>query len=187
MAFVDTLDLKLEPNGHIKCLDCKTYWCKHLQACVLDNSDSELIWEDPKSDVILEVPMIPTHNQWARMSLITTDLPTPTYEVNYVDADTGALHELGFLHPGEGRGVLRSMMFDWFTGFVDPREIACRASSHKFVQQMQWEEDMKKGGSRQMAQLWCAWQSRSCLNCTWSTPDPDLIPDASDPANKPKW
>lgn len=174
------------PNGHIECNSCHTYWCGHIEAFVKDHADAETMWgiiDEARSErnyQHIELPVVPTANIWAELSLTFTDLPGNPMQVNLV-RDGGQVYEIGFTHPGEGRLVLRSMVFDWFATHVYTENLKCEKVSHGFNQEMLWVKDMKAGGASRAAQFWSVWLKGGCLGCVagdanWSA---DLIPDPS--------
>lgn len=170
-------------NGHLKCDICDTYWCKHIQAVVTRNEDSpSIFWNAELPSRRIAVPMMPTTNQWAEVTLEpAVELRSLSYEVILpeTDARTGdpELHFLGYIHPGEGRMILRSMIYDWFRGHVDVENLECKSRGHKLTQQNRWITDLADP-QRSAAQLWSVWTTGTCLGCSFTTDGiDDLIPD----------
>jgi hypothetical protein len=173
-------------NGHLNCHACGQYWCEHINKSIVENEDSKVLFFKPDNaalgSVDVEVPMMPTSNQWAHVTLEPAqDFPGLAFEVILPETDArnsdGELHMLGYLHPGEGRYVIRSMIYDWFRGEVPLETLKCSSRSHKFMQQMRWEQDMADE-HKQVAQLWSVWTTGSCLACSFNTDGlDDLIPD----------
>lgn len=174
-----------EDNGHLRCDEDKTYWCAHIEFGVRNGLDVEFIWNyldrfESNEWLPIEVPMVPNHNQWAAVHLSIRKIGgMPVLNVNLLQPNGDDEVFLGFLANGEGRLVLRSMVYDWFRGVVDVDSLKCMSRSHKFVEQMKWQDDMKDE-QRGPAQLWSVWQTGNCLSCTYdaSSGIDDLIPDA---------
>jgi hypothetical protein len=187
-------DALIEPlnNGHLKCSLDATYWCKHIESAIKDSKDANAIWELEQYAttewIPLEIPIIPTSNQWAPVRLTLCKINSvPMISVVYPGPSADQSNFLGYISEGEGRMIIRSMVWDWFQGAVDPTSIECKSPSHKFAQQMRWERDMQDERSM-VAQFWSVWSTSACLGCTFDSSvatDPDLIPD--DPKTASPW
>lgn len=167
-------------NGHLKCDEHDSVWCKDIEMIVRAGGDSAFIWNQHPESQMVEVPIIPTANLWAQISLTRGDnAKVKMYKVIYM----GTGDFIGFAHPPEARDILRSMMLDWFIGTKEATvEKGCSAAGHGYKQTIRWHTDM---GSRATAipQLWSVWATGQCLGCTF-TQDPDLVPDPG-PARTP--
>jgi hypothetical protein len=181
-----TYDFMAMPNGHIACEVCSaSLWCEHIEQMIKANGDAGVIFEDftpgGVEDLRIEVPMFPTSNLWQPVVLT----PHKKITAYFVDLDVdSASYELGFLNPGEGRVVLRSMVLSWFAGMVETSTLQCKSKSHGFPAQKAWEQNMKDEGARALS-LFAVWQQGTCPHCLRQLNDPDLVPDAGDGGKKP--
>lgn len=173
-------------NGHLMCEDCGTYWCLHVEKAVKESQDTAWIWEENYPDPVqLEVPIIPTSNLWATVLLEKPDRPASMmYRVEYHMVVTGDGVFIGFIHPSEGRSVLRSMLLDWFTGTQAQDNMDCKSRGHGFNQITRLQRDMNNPSLR-VAQQWSIWATGKCLGCTYdSDKSADLVPDVA-PSHSP--
>lgn len=166
-------------NGHLECTKDKTYWCDHISDSVQRDLDVEPFWKQAELIVttFMEVPIIPTANLWDRVRLDTIG-KIQGFSVVQIGAHGEREDFIGFIHPGEGRRILRTMLFDWFAGNVD-ENIECDSKAHSYAAQMRWEAD-GKNHIKSLAQRWSAWYTGSCLFCSsgGSNDFSDLVPDA---------
>jgi hypothetical protein len=175
---VSTESVVAKANGHLMCEECNTYWCIHVEQAVRDNEDAFIIWEDYAQPQQLEIPIVPTSNLWATVVLTAPINPkSKIYKVEYSFDTISETHHLGYIHPSEGRNVIRSMVLDWFVGTQAPDVKECDAPGHGYKQTVRFNEDMKKSGTR-IIQQWSIWATSKCLGCTFAIDDnKDLVPD----------
>lgn len=192
------------PNGHVKCDTCEEYWCKHIKRMLMENLDAASLWEEfnvefdkSKPIIKIKVPMKPQSGQWVRVTLENAFLAYPSMRVTFSSKGitpilhssiTREEHFIGFIHPSEGRMVIRSMVYDWFRGNVadnvgSVEANLCTSGSHKYRQELQWGKDMNT--DNRLAQLWSVFMTGYCLACNgvdlsgevkdgW---DDDLVPE----------
>lgn len=181
------------PNGHIKCEDDQKYWCEHVQGVIIQSLDAESLWEeftDNPAGIEIEVPMVPSSNLWARVTLQDAEQKYACRQViwdsSVVPWLTGTLtgpssrvdqpNFIGYLLPGEGRMVIRNMMFDWFKGLGEIG-VTCSSSSHGYKEEREWIKAINNS-VRKWGELWSVYTTGFCLDCNptggWSD---DLIPE----------
>lgn len=179
------IDFWVMLNSHIQCGEDNSYWCEHIASALEANVDAEELWIQLATGIIenkevhMDIPMIPTVNQWARIALVLDEaFKTPAYEVVYIGPGEDKTNSVGHIHPGEGRMIIRSMIFDWFRSMVTVENLSCQSSSHKYAAQMQWEKDIKNP-KRKPAQEWSVWSSTNCLTCAagGNASFDDLVPE----------
>ncbi len=170
-------------NGHLLCENCGTYWCLHVEQVVKDGEDADPIWDAYPNTQRIEVPIIPTSNLWAPVLLMQpTDAKAKMYKLDY-QFDLTTWSNMGFIHPGEGRSILRSMILEWFTGTQADDAKECESAGHGYHQTLKYEADMKHPALK-IAQQWSIWATGRCIGCTFQS-SPDLVPDAG--ANASPW
>lgn len=156
-------------------------WCTHIEGAVRDNADSEAIFDANEELGFLEIPMFPSLNLWARVRL-ALNVKLEAYKV-YMDWDGNPPTDsnfLGFLHHGEGRMVIRSMILNFFEGEVNLSSLACKSSAHKMRQEIDWQKSLNDPNKR-IPQLWSVYQNGACIACTMSAGEwADLVPDAGE-------
>lgn len=170
-------------NGHIECGNCHEQWCTDIFNALVANADGDDLWNNLEESYEMDIPMIPTRAQWARVVL------EPSYrfktlrvfEVNLLPPDVSDLADttfVGHIHLGEGRIVIRSMIFDWFRSNVEVESLRCESSSHKYSAQMLWEQD-EKNPEKASAQYWSVWAVGACLTCAAGVNSAfdDLVPE----------
>lgn len=173
-------------TGFLDCVVCRDFWCDHIQSLVTSNADSQAIWNPDLGGALptqlVEIPVVPSAALWTTATL-TLMSKLGAYKVTF---EEGAFEQfLGFIHPGEGRLILRSMMIEWFYGHVDSSELRCPMSSHSFPSQLRWDKDMMQRRTA-FAQLFSVWSNQKCLGClgTSVTNFDDVVPEA-DPRGGP--
>ena len=118
----DVVSVEPQRNGHLLCDFHSTYWCPHVESVVRGGQDSEWIWDQHPESQMIEVPIIPTANLWAQVGLTRgDDRKIKMYRVLYIADDKPDNVEglfIGFIHPPEGRDILRSMILDWFLSLI---------------------------------------------------------------------
>lgn len=168
-------------DGNIVCQACPSTpnWCMHIELLTIENGDANPIWEMGELLWSIQIPLFPTANLWTRASLKYVT-KVDAYAVGISTDEATENIQMGYLHRGEGRNVIRQMILDWFDGqFGRSTTLTCMSSSHKPFQELQWQEAMKDD-NRRIKNLWSVWDTHSCIACSVS-PDAfdDLVPDGS--------
>jgi hypothetical protein len=169
---------------HITCLECDQVWCAHLANITRENLDTEFIWGEENAELVLrqsiQVPIVPTMSMWAEVTLTLND----RLKAYMVEFDSVFI---GFIHRGEGRGVLRSMMIDWFRG-TDFAAKECIQIGHSYKAQMVWQRDMQPNANegRKFSQQWSVFTTGRCLVCNGEADDfSDLAPEDDKQSRSP--
>lgn len=182
--------------GRNNLLICDTHkgndWCPHIEKVITENLDSQFFdTQANMTGVTIPVPLIPTADQWAIVLFGELVEKVHAYKV-YFRADSESsfnideLPFLGFFSLGEGRAVLRGMVYDYFRGELararaEKIKIQCNQASHSYKQELQWQKDMKPNATadRRLLQLWSVLNANACLGCAnkVDTEEEDLIPD----------
>lgn len=131
---MDSITLSSVMSGHLKCHECETeIWCSHIAAVVSNLGDAPSFFNEENynaGDFRVMIPAFPTRNIFVEAECAyRADLPD-TLEVSFFDKNNN-LYRLGFMHPGEARNTLRSMLFDWFTAEFATVKLECHAGTHK--------------------------------------------------------
>lgn len=150
-------------------------WCKHLEEVVSKNLDGENNLVYHLTEIL--VPIFPSFDLW---TMVHTD-PTEVAggKKMYVGMPGNSKPTfLGFLMPGEGRGVIRGALLSWATPQYDPKTIQCGSRLHGPA--------AEKSSAKQMADdqmkfilIWSLVTQGLCLDCHTkiTTHDPSVIPD----------
>lgn len=181
-------------DGHLACSahQGKT-WCHEMEQCIKENDDALLIWPqnvEPASGMTLAVPIIPSKDQWADCILELKE-NVRAYKIWFKAAHIhgfASLEELmfiGFLHRGEGRAVVRSILLDylrmqWEVGVkAGSKHLLCANKLHSFKAQMAYEQNIV-GHQSALVETWSILNTGNCLTCVEGSVDDfdDLIPDA---------
>lgn len=173
-------------NGHLLCDFHNTYWCIDIEEMVKSGSDAELVWMNYPDPMQLEVPIIPSSNLWTTVLLTKPENARSTmYRVEFFQTVGTEGVFIGFLHPSEGRNVLRMMILDWFSGTQAPEKLICQSRGHGYSQNQRLVHDMKYP-ALWIAQQWSMWRTGKCLGCTFDANDnKDLVPDDARPTWNP--
>jgi len=175
--------LTWQPNGHIKCETDQKYWCKHISIALKENLDAESLWNEFISDqdglpFQIEIPVNPDKNLWATVILNNAKLAYPGMTVIYYETGrerkspilhtslvgSESEHFVGYIHPGDGRMIVRTMLINWFKGNVPVKNLHCTSGSHKYSQEMIWEADVADE-SKKWFQYWCCYTTGHCISC----------------------
>jgi hypothetical protein len=180
--------LTVDGNGYILCNSDQTYWCSHIEQAVRNAQDTPYLaslleverGHTPPLEHMMAVPMFPTHNLWDDVVLEPRPLGNSGAWAWAVMQYTpqGDREFRGFISEGEGRLVVRSMLFDHFAQ-QDMSTLECNSGTHGLVQERAWQNAMKDAGAR-TASLYCVSRTQKCLACRAALADPaapDLIPD----------
>lgn len=181
------VDFKVTRSGNLECQSCPSapIWCEHQAEMINANADAEQLWEfmdQDLGDYEFEIPIFPTLNMWGHVYM-GSQMKVGARKLFFAPPPEAITHAnemifIGFIHPSEGRTVIRSMILDWFTGWAREEDLQCRSTGHSVRQQFQWEKMMTT--NKRTANLWSVWVSKACPACQiqdWS----DLIPDVDPP------
>jgi hypothetical protein len=173
-------------DGQLICEEDHTYWCEHIEQLVRSGGDVELIWGEYPARQLVEVPVMPTANLWAPCHLTPNEnQQIKSYRVGFETDPAVETEFIGFIHPSEGRAVLREMILDWFIGTKEPYVGRCPARGHGFKETVRWNSDMENRVTA-VPQYWSVWATQKCLGCTFDMAgNADLVPDA--PASNNVW
>ena len=171
-------------------------WCEDIQFLVSGNHDALLLWgtegnEPDLTGALLSLPLVPTRDTWGDVSF---GQPTSegSYPVYYHATFIGSASEerpfIGFFSRGEGRSVLRGMLYNWYANFYEqlPKKYKeCRATTHGYKAQMIWDKDMRsKSVEKTLPQTWSVFATSKCVTCaSGDTMDDfdDVVPDDTKP------
>jgi hypothetical protein len=174
-------------DGTIVCLDDKMTWCEHLELLLKSGYDSKILfaeeahWHGSK----VMVPMIPKEDLWIELragkvtdhGAVAFDLVDPNRPLVNGLLD---LQFLGFINPdeGEGRAVLREMVYDWFRANVTPRDLKCAVSAHSFREEMIVQKNLQSPGMA-FPESFSLWATKNCLQCRKNIASifDDMVPD----------
>lgn len=148
--------------------------CAHVRDLLREGSDW-MILGAPEAELVgmkVPIPLIPKYDIWTWVKFTERIESVMAYKIQlYITKDKGSARTieetyLGFLHRGEGRLVIRSMIIDWFRGSVEVDRLRCESTSHGFRQEQRWRKDTFGDlGDDAFAQWWSVWQSGFCLDC----------------------
>lgn len=166
--------LKLLDDGSIRCLVCELNWCPHTEGSVTNRLDSEIIWDFvnwARKSLLVEIPVFPSEGFWE-----SVDLRPDKGTIKRMHIQWPATGEwLGFLNPGEGRGIIRELMIDFVRSKVSPNTI-CPAGHHSVEAEAVWQADQKT--NRRHIQMWSLFKTGWCLYCRrYNGTSSDLIPN----------
>lgn len=175
-------DGKLNCSGH-RNVD----FCPHIQHIITEHEDFSLIAapDSEWSGQLVVVPLVPKHGVWANVRIGDLHEATHAYKIELtVQTDPVKREFLGFLQKGEGRAVIRSMIWAWFQSNILPtRSIyKCRSTAHKFRQEQRWNMHTQHGAPLEdtFAEFWTVWQTGFCLYCNSAMKAlDDAIPDST--------
>lgn len=179
--------LVVESNGFILCKSDSTYWCSHIELAVRRGEDTPYLaslLEVERGHVPpivhpMSVPMFPTHNLWEDVNLEPTAIGnggTWAWAVTRYDGQ-GNKEFIGFIGEGEGRLVVRTMLFDNFAQ-VDTSSLECKNPTHGLIQEREWKKAIQDSQGA-TAQYYSVARSGKCLACRARLADPnaeDLVP-----------
>lgn len=164
-------------------------FCDHIEACISIHADAGLLTapDVEKTGIKIKIPIAPRQDQWAWVKF--GDLHEATHAYKLYLQVAGTKHDerfLGFIQRGEGRAVIRSMIYDWFRSNIEVDGLSCSATSHKFRQENTWQKNIKLGGAIQLAEYWSVFINKMCLSCSLRVTEiDDLIPDSG--STKSRW
>lgn len=166
-------------DGHLTCQECGELWCEHTQFAMVRNLDAEFVWDNEGvEEWHVQVPMFPTQKLWAESALVRIE-GMPYVELHLVTEDD--LIKISYLHPGEGRNVIRTIFIDhMLTRRVVDAKLICGSPSHKFRQETAWQQRTRSDNKNRVAEYWSVWTTGACINCRGLSVagfDPDLVPD----------
>lgn len=164
----------------LECVACGELWCRHIKRAMITHADQEFVWHGDWETKNIDIPMFPTQNIWARASL--SKLEAGYARLLYVQLDPVEYIDISYLHPGEGRNVIRTTFIDYMLGdrLKNNKGGICHSPSHKFREETLWKERTKPTNKNRVVEYWSVWATGSCTACQFNTSasfDPDLIPE----------
>jgi hypothetical protein len=172
-----------ENTSLLRCLRCNETWCEHVASVVTDAEDAVTLWEDLEKDdgdADLLIPLYPSGGIWVLTALRAVPDFASARMILLHNEQESSTYELGFLSRGDGRGVVRSILIDWFSGMYGEEKRRCPLTSHGYREEMAYAENMK---SIPFYENWSIWHDGKCLSCARGvdTQDfSDLIPQIDD-------
>jgi hypothetical protein len=165
--------------GRLFCRYCSSLSCEHIGTLINDHADAPLLFV-PDAEIegqTVEVPLVAKHDLYASVKFDkVTPEPFSAFVSLLISPEVGGWTNLGFINEGEGRAVLRGMIYDWFRGCADKDGLRCKISAHSMVDQMNLEKDLKTV-TYAFAQQWSLFTTGMCLNCNQSMQDfDDAVP-----------
>lgn len=157
-------------------------FCDHIEACISQHADAGMLTapDVEKTGIKIKVPVAPRQDQWAWVKFGEFHEATLSYKL-YLEVASTKRDErfLGFIQQGEGRAVIRSMIYDWFRTNVETDGLSCSATSHKYREENNWTKNISLGGAIQLAEYWSVFTTKMCLTCNLRVLSfDDLVPDA---------
>ena len=141
-------------------------WCSHIKTAVQGGMDSDWIFTPGH----LIVPMFPTYDLFSEVRIEETiiaggrKLLVPVQTGGNFTAD---LDFVGFISPGEGRRVVRTMLIDWarnnYRAPGDKEGLQCRSKMHGMEAERALKQDIST--SYQAAVMWSVVTDGLCLHC----------------------
>lgn len=161
------------------------HWCDHIRSCIEGEDDATWCF-DPGA---LIVPMFPTSDMYAEVRI--DDKVTAGGRRLLIPVQDGGNYSpdqdfVGFISPGEGRKVIRSMLLNWAEAKVrrpgDPDGAECRSSMHGVtaenrLKQMYQNAQSKQSRNMQAINTWSVADVGVCVMCAATASSPDLVPD----------
>lgn len=159
-------------EGDLHCHLHMENWCKCIKKIYVNNLDAESLWVEISKLVHdgwigVKVPVSVVANIWVdtRIWRIANEI-----SVSVICPDTGEQQRLGILWPGEGRNVIRLMVYNWFIPkLIDletGHEIAlkCDSTSHNVTASIQAQRNLDNPNMC-VAEQWSLYWKRRCLYC----------------------
>lgn len=174
-------------EGYLECKTCPTptFWCEHIEYAVVKTLDAPTMWDDESDNnhQSFWIPVFPQkYNLFGRVSF-NGALPNlhavKAYFIPDGMPDEMKEHFLGFVHQGEARSVVRSMLLDYASAYVEQPDLICHSSSHGFAEQMEWEARLKMApdSAQRIAEAFSILNTQMCVACADPiTSNNDLIP-----------
>jgi hypothetical protein len=181
--------VSLDRAGQLYCDTHATIWCSDIEQVLRDNLDTESLWSDPYyTDKTVSIPILPSHSLWNAVRLDRVN-NLRAYSVTQLGMKGDRDDFVGFIHPGEGRRVVRNMLFEWFNQVKV--NLTCPSEHHRFAQQRAFENNLREPKTR-MAEQWCLWGYRMCLSCVAASASPvggfsDLVPGEEPVGPRPRF
>lgn len=186
---VDGIVVKLAPKtGYLSCGNsfCNgELFCSHISAVIQQHEDYSLLGppDSELTGVRVMVPLVPVHEIWTEVRIGDLHNPTNAYRLWLCKTTSGQPEvALGFLQQGEGRAVIRSMVYSWFMSTVSISLLSCPDGRHSYKQELAWRKNIgpDSNAGQQLAEFWSVWAEGRCLTCNSSVMIfDDLVPDAS--------
>lgn len=171
--------------------------CKHTDLIIKQNQDRYTLWQHFPGDAEINVPLI---QSMGSRTTVTVTSPRERWEKDG-RAELGISgfefpkeETLGWIRRGEGRQVIREVIFSWFYDFIDRARLTdtpliCQDSGHTMNAQMKWQaetEDRRPNNAVRFEQYWSVYSSGQCLGCRFNDDEfAAFIPKAEPPRFKP--
>lgn len=190
-------------GSNIVCNMCASNppWCEHVEDLVKNSLDTHFIWASgpkawwEKRLSIIAIPIFPTSNMWQRVEMERVDIDSWPENSEPVEPKFAMLnlffHEIdpmkrgdfvGTISPGEGRKVIRALLFEKMLADPEVRTAECECSMHNTAAQHLYEKHCRDG--LKMLEQWSIWKSGVCNYCSIHfTFGPGLLDDLV-PANE---
>lgn len=140
------------------------HWCDWTRQTLVDGGDVQ----DIIPGMRYCVPIVPTLDLYAEVSIGSEQIITDTYELSLVNSEAFTLNEdfvnIGLWVRGEGRLTMSSVIDDWTMVFTNE---VCKISSHGLNEQRHCDE-IARTPSRpdfQKAMRWCLGYHDMCWPC----------------------
>jgi hypothetical protein len=149
---------------------------------MINNLDADHLWKDYPIAENLIIPVVPTSQVFIKVKLSGMNADSAALTITM--DDIGARKDdvfVGFLNPGEGRGIIRQHIINWFdVKFASIRQ--CNFQSHGPKAEAEWQARSVRS-STNFLDRYSVWSFGMCVFCftrTGDQDDEDLIPQDDD-------
>lgn len=168
----DNTKIQVLDTGYLKCEEDSTYWCEHIH-WIVNRQQEDMLWfwssafdhyRSGLDSPIIMVPVMPSKNLWARVTTEGEVLPGNTMILlpHLWVSNTLNDIELGALQNGEGRHVLRTMIFDWMEAMEF--QWVCHSPAHGYREQAELRGNT--AGNLRLAEQYSILAYGKCLACS---------------------
>lgn len=166
-------------------------WCEHIENVIKDQLDARPMGANPTIAFRelprgLVVPMIPSERFWVQVELGDE----PDFKSVWLDSGLGVRSikpgedpwipvndgenedvgpALGYLGPGEGRRMIRAMVFEWLR--PQRKRVHCKSKVHKTQRWSKADRHDSALAPADWAALWCLVAQGYCKDCLTYTAD----------------
>lgn len=181
---VRAVEIESRTDGHLYCTYCDVIWCKHVKNTIVNGYDADLIWHylEDTDRLTVMVPLSTETDLWIPVE-ITEPASSGRDVLLHVPPHAKDEAIIGVLFPGEGRNVIRQLIYNWFlpqlfdpvTGI--PRTLACTATSHKPKQHVIMKKRLNDPKTK-TGEQWLLRFTGMCHECSQMlSAVNDLVPD----------